>query len=100
MARVTAWRVVITSPTSGEQQSTDSGSWVRATGRRRGGRHRNPGRRGGGDRDHDGPARHDVLLQLLVNATAAVAVLAVLIAVLIALLSPVSGAHLNPAVTR
>ena len=37
----------------------------------------------------------DVLLQLLVNATATVAVLAVLIAVL----GPVSGAHFNPAVT-
>jgi glycerol uptake facilitator-like aquaporin len=37
----------------------------------------------------------DVLLQLLVNATATVAVLAVLIAAL----GPVSGAHLNPAVT-
>lgn len=37
----------------------------------------------------------DLLLQLLVNATATVAVLAVLVAVL----APVSGAHLNPAVT-
>jgi hypothetical protein len=37
----------------------------------------------------------DVLLQLLVNATATVAVLALLIAVL----GPVSGAHFNPAVT-
>jgi len=37
----------------------------------------------------------DVLLQLLVNAAATVAVLAVLIAVL----GPVSGAHFNPAVT-
>lgn len=37
----------------------------------------------------------DVLLQLLVNAAATVAVLALLIAVL----GPVSGAHLNPAVT-
>ena len=36
-----------------------------------------------------------MLLQLLVNATATVAVLAVLIAVL----GPVSGAHFNPAVT-
>ena len=37
----------------------------------------------------------DVLLQLLINATATVTVLAVSIAVL----GPVSGAHLNPAVT-